>query len=99
MISGDVTAFYRIRSVLRTQAANRGSGHNAVTRYHFNNLNNHYNQIQGVNTHITRKGVPELRGPALGCMNAIDKNRLISFVKITVLVFFMSKNPKCPGYN
>ena len=31
-------------------------------------------------------------------MSAIDKNRLISFVKITVLIFLMGKNHKCPGY-
>ena len=37
--------------------------------------------------HITRKGIPELRVPALGCMSAIwTKIRLIYFVKITILV-------------
>ena len=41
---------------------------------------------------MTRKGVTELRGPALVCLRAIDK-------KISVLVFLMGQNPKCPGYN
>ena len=36
----------------------------------------------------TRKGVPELRGPALVCLSATDK-------KISVLVFLMGQNPKC----
>ena len=51
-----------------------------------------------LNNRITREVVPELRGSALGCMSAIDKNRLITFVKITVLVF-MGKNSKCRRYN
>ena len=36
----------------------------------------------------TRKGVPELRGPALVCLSATDK-------KISVLVILMGQNPKC----
>ena len=31
-------------------------------------------RIDDHNLFITRKGVPELRGPALGCMSAMDKN-------------------------
>ena len=37
---------------------------------------------------LTRKAVPELRGPALVCFSAVDKY-------ISVLVFLMGQNPKC----
>ena len=42
----------------------------------------------------TRKGVPELRGPALVCLSVIDKK-----ISALPLVLLMDQNPKCPGYN
>ena len=47
-----------------------------------------------------RTGVPELRCPALVCLSAIEQNTAYYFVLyITVLVYLMDQNPKCPGYN
>ena len=34
-----------------------------------------------INLEITRKGVPKLRGAALGCMSAIDKKSAYIFCK------------------
>ena len=49
---------------------------------------------------LTRKGVPELRSPALVCLSALDKKWPdINFVNISVLVFLMGQNHKCPGHN
>ena len=49
-----------------------------------------YNFLQRLtlNPFLTRKGVPELWGPGLGCMSAIDaiENAAKYFVNITVLV-------------
>ena len=36
--------------------------------------------------HKSRKGVFELRGPALGCMSVIDKNSAYNFVNRTILI-------------
>ena len=47
----------------------------------------------------TRKGVLELRGPALVCLSALDKTLTLYFVNIAVLDFRMGQNPKCPVYN
>ena len=41
----------------------------------------------------TRKGVPELQGPVLDCMSAIDKKSAWYFANITVLVFLMDIIP------
>ena len=37
--------------------------------------------ISGFKLYATRKGVPDLRGPALGCMSAIDKTSAYIFCK------------------
>ena len=49
----------------------------------------------------TRAGVHEHQGPALVCLSAIDKKLAEYCLIITMylLVFLMSQNPKCPGYN
>ena len=51
-----------------------------------------------IDTIETRTGVPELQGPDLVCLSAIDKKfGFIFFKHNSVLVFFMDQNPKCPG--
>ena len=49
----------------------------------------------------TRTGDPEIRGPALVCLSAIDKKSLnINFSKhSSVLVFLMGQHPNCSGHN
>ena len=42
---------------------------------------------------------PELRGPALVCLSALDKKIALYCVNLAVLVFLMGQNPKCPKYN